>query len=67
MFLFSFSLFLRFFFSLFLFTQTSNPLTRQADITENDYRAIIDGLEDDVDLGPADDDEAGVLSVFQVS
>lgn len=42
--------------------------TSQADITENDYRAIIDGLEEDVDLGPADyDDEAGLLGVFQVS
>lgn len=40
-----------------------------AEITEHDYRAIIDGLEEDVDLGPAadDDDEAGLLGVFQVS
>ncbi|KAH8750559.1 F-box domain-containing protein [Diaporthe sp. PMI_573] len=44
-----------------------HPGSRDEHITENDYRAIIDGLEDDVDLGPADDDEAGVLSVFQIN
>ncbi|KAL2277035.1 hypothetical protein FJTKL_00328 [Diaporthe vaccinii] len=44
------------------------PGSRDDHITENDYRAIIDGLEEDVDLGPADDDdEAGLLGVFQIN
>lgn len=45
-----------------------NPLTCQTGITENDYRAIIDGLEEDVDLMATEDDdeELGPLSVFQV-
>ncbi|KAG6366353.1 hypothetical protein INS49_000530 [Diaporthe citri] len=44
------------------------PGSRDDHITENDYRAIIDGLEEDVDLGPADDDDdAGLLGVFQIN
>jgi hypothetical protein len=64
-------LFLSLSLSLSLFKERNQigiyPLTLQAEITETDYRAIIDGLEDDVDLEAADnDEEAGLLSVFQV-
>lgn len=46
-------------------------LTCQTGITETDYRVIIDGLEEEVDLTHADDDDdddedVGPLSVFQV-
>ncbi|KAJ0115298.1 f-box domain-containing protein [Diaporthe amygdali] len=44
------------------------PGSRDDHITEHDYRAIIDGLEENVDLGRVDDDEeAGLLGVFQIN
>ncbi|KAI3402171.1 hypothetical protein diail_100 [Diaporthe ilicicola] len=46
------------------------PGSRDDHVTEHDYRAIIDGLEEDVDLGgrfDQEDEQAGLLGVFQIN
>ncbi|KAG8166567.1 hypothetical protein KVR01_002256 [Diaporthe batatas] len=47
-----------------------HPGSRDDRITENDYRTLIDGIEEEVYLTPADgdgDEELGPLSVFQIN